>query len=225
MDTVSPLRVRVGDLVSRPRLTCRPSCSLREVARLMMRADCGSVVVVGDNGHPHGIITDSDLRRVVAHGHDPDGPLGEVMSQPVFVVPPDTLGFQAAAILLERGIHHLVVHDGIGPVYGVLTEGDFVAGDTEQPLLLTGRIGRARTVKELAAARTVLPHTARLLLSSGASAVVVVHILAQATITSFADSSPGHPRPSGQPRLRIAGWPWAVTAAASPLSMLTRTTA
>jgi CBS domain-containing protein len=197
METVSPLTVRVADLLSRPLVVCRPDVSVREAACLMVRADSGSVVVVDDDGHPQGMITDSDLRRVVAGDVDPRGQLTHVMSQPVIVISRDTLGFQAVATMLQRGIHHLVVHDGTGRAYGVLTEGDFVASDAEQPLLLTGRIRRARGIRELAAARAVLPRTARLLLSSGASAVVVGQILAEAhdhivrTLLTFAQVALG----------------------------------
>lgn len=63
---LSVFRHRVRDLVKRPPVTCRAEAPVIAVARRLSREGVGSIVVVGDDGEPVGIVTDRDLRRKVA---------------------------------------------------------------------------------------------------------------------------------------------------------------
>ena len=59
----------VGDLIKGPPVTCAPGITVAAVAQLMTRQRIGSVIVLGADGAPAGIVTDRDLRtRVVAPG-------------------------------------------------------------------------------------------------------------------------------------------------------------
>lgn len=170
---------RVADLVVRPIVACAPDDHVGEAARRMVAADTGSVVVVDDAERPLGIITDSDLRRLVARSHPFTAPLREIMSAPVATIARDELGLEAVQVMLERHIHHLVVVDDRGRATAVIADSDIVAFEADRPLFLARRIERAPSVEELSAARATYPRTVRVLLASGAGADAVARILAE----------------------------------------------
>ena len=170
---------RVGDLAVRPIVACAPDDPIGHAARRMVEADTGSVVVVDDTQRPVGIITDSDLRRVVARSDTAAGPLREIMSAPVVTIAANELGLEAVQVMLERHIHHLVVVDEEGRARGVVADSDIVAFEADRPLFLARRIERAPSVDELASARATYPRTVRVLLASGAGSDAVARILAE----------------------------------------------
>jgi signal-transduction protein with cAMP-binding, CBS, and nucleotidyltransferase domain len=97
---------------------------VREAARQMTRRRVGSVVVCGSEGHPLGILTDTDLRaRVLAGGADPEAPVGEVMSRPVRSIHPKAFAFEAMLEMIRHRVHHLVVSEG-GRLLGVISDHD-----------------------------------------------------------------------------------------------------
>ena len=71
-DNVSLFLNPVRDFRARSPVTTGPKTTARDVARQMVAAGVGSVVIVGDDDVPLGIVTDRDLRsKVVAQGRDP----------------------------------------------------------------------------------------------------------------------------------------------------------
>ena len=79
--------------------------------------------------HPAGatILTDRDLRRVIAEGGDTDAPVGSAMSAPAWTVAADRLGGEVLLDMLDRCVRHVPVLDATGEVLGVLTDVDLVA--------------------------------------------------------------------------------------------------
>ncbi len=61
---LSPARVRVGEVTTRPLVTAKPEMSLAEAAQRMSEANVRRVVVEAD-GNPIGMVTDNDLFRTV----------------------------------------------------------------------------------------------------------------------------------------------------------------
>ena len=73
-----------GDLLRRPPVSCAPETPAAEVARRLSREAVGSVVVTDADGRGIGIVTDRDLRDLVASGGSPDStPAAALMSSPV----------------------------------------------------------------------------------------------------------------------------------------------
>ena len=101
----------VREFIARSPVTAGPRTGVRELARQMAAAGVGSVVIVGEDGAPAGIVTDRDLRaKVVAEGRDPAATVAaDVMSSPLVTVAPGAYGFEALLEMTRRGIHHLVV--------------------------------------------------------------------------------------------------------------------
>ncbi|MEM1873330.1 MAG: CBS domain-containing protein [Acidilobaceae archaeon] len=102
----------VRDLMKTPLIVLHPIHSVREAARIMMEKNIGSIVVVDERGALLGIVTKTDIVRLVARGGDVDRTtIGEIMTKnPVYVLA-DTPLEEAARIMGYYGIGHLPVLD------------------------------------------------------------------------------------------------------------------
>ncbi len=112
----------VGALISRPPVTCLAGMPLREVLERMQRSMVGSVVITAADGSPEGIFTERDLLRLAAAGElDTGAPVGCVMTRNPASLPVSASVYDAAQLMVQRGIRHvLVVEHGI--LKGVISE-------------------------------------------------------------------------------------------------------
>ena len=95
--------------------TVGPAATGRAVAEHFAGAAIGSVVVTGEAGFPLGIVTGTDLSRVLAEGGDPDTVVAaDLMTEHLVTVDPDTTAIQAAATMRDHEVRHLVVVDTTG---------------------------------------------------------------------------------------------------------------
>lgn len=97
---------------------------------LVRMASAGiSCVVVVDGNFPAGILTERDAVRLVAEGVDPDSVLlGPLMSRPVLTVPLGTSVHNAAMMMKQERIRHLVAVNDKGAIAGIITQSDIVKG-------------------------------------------------------------------------------------------------
>lgn len=175
-----PAQRPVRDLLRAPLCTARPSTSIRDAAQRMTACGASAVVVPLDDGRI-GILTDRDLRTVIADGTDTAGPLAAAMTAPAWTAPADRLGGEVLLDMLDRGVRHVPVLASTGEVLGVLEDVDVVAASTRSSFGLRARIARAASVTEVvAAARELTPtvialHDARVSAGdiAGITAVVV----------------------------------------------------
>jgi CBS domain-containing protein len=84
--------------------------SAKNSARMMSKFGVSSLMVYSENDIV-GIVTERDIiTRVVASGQDPDAVMvGEIMSEPIIVVNPNTPLEQAVQIMLSENIKKLPV--------------------------------------------------------------------------------------------------------------------
>ena len=118
--------LRIEDVMSSHILECPPATPLREAARLMAEARCGSVLVT-DGGRPLGIWTEHDILGLGLS--DPqvfEQPVSRHMSTPVKTVlhrmPLDETALQMRA----DGVRHYLVVDDQGARRGVVSQTDLV---------------------------------------------------------------------------------------------------
>ena len=115
--------MQVRDVMTEPTVTESATDSLRAAAERMWRQQTGSLLVT-EQGHLTGIITERDILRAVALGADPDRTtVDEVMTADVFTVPPHMPLQQAAREMAVRWIRHLPVMEG-GRLLGVVSMRD-----------------------------------------------------------------------------------------------------
>jgi CBS domain-containing protein len=118
--------VSVGVICVRSVQVASPDEAVRAVAARMAAADVGTVVVLGEDRRPAGILTDRDVAlRCVAEGRDPERTdVGSVMSMPITCVhesmPIETALSRMANVRARR----LVVVDDDERLVGILALDD-----------------------------------------------------------------------------------------------------
>lgn len=121
---------------------------------------CGASAVVVPLGPARvGILTDRDLRAVIASGMSVTGAVRDAMSAPAWTTAADRLGGEVLLDMLDRGIRHAPVLAPTGEVLGVLEDVDVVAATSRGSFGLRAAIGRAATAQDVAAAAAGLTAT------------------------------------------------------------------
>ncbi|MEV5875335.1 CBS domain-containing protein [Streptomyces sp. NPDC052101] len=115
---------QVREIMTTDIVTVEPLTSVVDVARLMRRADVGDVLVV-DEGHLRGVVTDRDLVvRIMAEGGDPgDRTVVSACSEDLVTVAPDDDVDQVIGLMRERAVRRVPVVEGDRPV-GIVSLGD-----------------------------------------------------------------------------------------------------
>lgn len=139
----------------------------------------GSIVILGADGSPAGIVTDRDLReRALGAGRSPETPVTAIMSSPVVTLSPEAFVFEALLEMTRRDIHHLVLFEG-GKIAGVVSSHDLLLVQAAAPLEVARRIQSCATLAELTEAMPALTETTRGLFEQGISGYEVGRILSE----------------------------------------------
>jgi CBS domain-containing protein len=106
--------------------TAKPEHSLREVAKLMLEHDIGSIPVE-DGDRLVGMITDRDITvRAVAKGLGPDAKVKDAMTREVLYCFADHDVDDIAENMAEIQVRRLPVVDGNKRLVGIITTADLV---------------------------------------------------------------------------------------------------
>lgn len=88
-----------------------------------------SCVIVTDDGHPIGILTERDVARLVTSRMDIyKEKVGDVMSTPPVTIAKNVIAYDAASIMKQNGIRRLIATAEDGKVEGVITQTDIIRG-------------------------------------------------------------------------------------------------
>lgn len=143
----------------------------------------GSLLVQDAEGKVQGIITDQDLReKVVAQGMDYAVPVEEIMTSPIYTVPPDVPCFEALLEFVRKGVDHLVVQQN-EQVLGVVTARDVMIHQGTWPIYLFREIAAQKKIEGLHDLAGRFPMAVRTMIEEGAKASSVSRV-----ITLMADS-------------------------------------
>ncbi len=126
----------IRDFMCRGVVTCGVNANADEVARIMLDNDVSALVVVDERLNACGIISKTDL--IGSYGNDLSLISAEdIMTSEILTVSPDTLVHEAVLLMLDRGIHQLVIVTRGGahrrPV-AIFTTGDAIA-------MMAGKMG------------------------------------------------------------------------------------
>lgn len=119
--------VKVKDVMKSPVITVLDDETALKTAKLMLKNDIGSVVVVDFNNKPIGIITGKDLAvRVIAKRISPSRIKNRsIMSHPVVMVSPDIGLDEAAKRMKKFGVDRLLVMEK-GKIVGIVTSAEIL---------------------------------------------------------------------------------------------------
>ncbi|WP_372840526.1 putative nucleotidyltransferase substrate binding domain-containing protein [Phaeovulum sp.] len=174
--------LKVADLVARKPLSCEPSTTVAEAARMMRDSHISSLGVTED-GRLLGILTVRDLaNKVLAEGRSPQTPVSRVMTAKPISLPPDALGSDILHIMLERKIGHLPIVEG-GRFVGMVTQTDLTRFQAVSAAALVRDVAGAETVEEMASVTARIPRLLVQLVGGNHAHEVVTRL-----ITDIADA-------------------------------------
>ena len=140
-----------------------PDAELGATLSAMESARIGSMPIVDADRKPIGIFTRQDvIARVVLPQRPLSAPMRDVMSAPPVTLPSAATAGDAAYVMAQHGIRHVVVVDSGGQVAGVVTERDLFSLQRLSVRDLASAIRRAPDVSALtqcAADVRALSHT------------------------------------------------------------------
>lgn len=121
------LETRLGDLMPRTPVTCRPTTPLRVALSEMNQRRIGSMLVTSERGEPLGILSRDDvLGRITLKEVPLETPIGDVMVQPVHHLTHEHTAEDAALLMSRHTIRHVpITRDGV--VVGIVSERDLFA--------------------------------------------------------------------------------------------------
>ena len=156
--------------------TAPGDASIRDCAAAMAEHGIGSLLVTGEDGEVAGIVTDKDLRRVVARGQDFSAPVRGIMSAPLVTMEHHAVCFDALIRMMDRKIHHLAVTRG-GRVAGMVTSHDILVLQGRSPVALFREILAQHAIPGLYDLSRKIPLVAGRLLGEGAKAANVTRMI------------------------------------------------
>ena len=134
---------------------CDATDSVRKVAKAITDAEQSCALVRSRT--ELGLVTDRDFRSRVGVGEvSIDDPIHTIMSSPVITVPSNTTLAAAFLLMVESGVHHLVVIDEYENPVGVVRAMDLSSVELRNPLLIRAAIESAKSIDELAIASKLL---------------------------------------------------------------------
>ncbi|KZK74251.1 MAG: hypothetical protein A3K90_04880 [Pelodictyon luteolum] len=139
-------------------VTCPEDISVREAAVIMAECNIGSILVVSPEGHPRGIITDTDLRKKVVAVSGPvnERPVRDIMSSPVYTITGGKTVADMVMLMVKTKLRHFCITlDGTidSPVRGIISEHDIITSEGNNPAVIMKEIMAADDVEQFKAER------------------------------------------------------------------------
>jgi len=174
------MRTPVRSLIKRAPITMPPATPIRAAAQLMREQRVSSVLLVED-GHLFGLVTDRDLRnRAVAEGLDTARPVIDIATVAPMTMQITQPGFEALLMMARHNIHHVPVMDG-DAVAGMITATDVTEQHSTSAVFLAGDIHKQTTLDGLVACAAKVRGLQKHLAAAGASAYATGHIVTAIT--------------------------------------------
>jgi CBS domain-containing protein len=170
----------VRSLIKREPITLPPNTPIFEAARTMSEQRVSSVLIV-EQGHLFGLITDRDLRnRVLAVGLDPERPVADIATLAPMTINVHSPAFDALLLMARHNIHHVPVLDG-QRIVGMITATDVTEQHSTSAVYLAGEIYKQTTVEGLQASSSRIKRLQQSLASAQASAYSSGHMITAIT--------------------------------------------
>ena len=131
--------VKVKEIMRRAVYTVDGSITLGDVAKIMTNNRIGSVVVM-KNDKPVGIVTESDIVRIVASGKDPKKALVKSLKQTKFITAtPEEDLFKLVRKMVKNGVKRIpVIKDG--NLCGIVSDKEIMVTTPEMIEVLSEKI-------------------------------------------------------------------------------------
>jgi CBS domain-containing protein len=118
--------VKVSDIMTPAAIYDAPDDTLAEAAAKMWQQQTGSLLIL-EGDELTGIVTERDVLRVVAEGHEPKAiSVRDVMTSSPVTIGPNTTLRDAAGIMFDKWFRHLPVVGEGGEVLGIISLRDLL---------------------------------------------------------------------------------------------------
>ena len=138
-------------------ITCQSNSLLKDAAIKMSEHRIGCIIVVDEEKHPIGIITNSDIKNKIATGLFPiDTSVNNIMSYPIITYSKDITVAEGQLQMIKHNIGHLcITKDGTSnsKLVGILTHHDVLVSLGSNPSVILKEIKRASRTRTLRSAR------------------------------------------------------------------------
>lgn len=139
-------------------VSCSPAHTVWEAAKIMSIFNVGSILVVNEQNHPLGIITDSDFRRKVVAQQETikTNPVTEIMSSPVKTIKPNLSVSEIMLSMVNNKVTHFcVTKDGTNnsPSLGIVSQRDLLIAQGNNPAVLAKQISVTNSIDRLVTIR------------------------------------------------------------------------
>ncbi len=170
----------VSSLIKRAPITLPPHTSIRAAAQHMSEQRVSSILIV-EQGHLFGLITDRDLRnRVIAAGLDTERPIMDIATLAPFTVGLHDPAFNVLLLMARHNVHHVPVLDG-QHIKGMITATDLTEQHSTSAVYLAGDIYKQASVDGLQRASAKVRVLQQSLAAADASAYNTGHIITAIT--------------------------------------------
>ncbi|RUM46996.1 MAG: hypothetical protein DSY37_03900 [Hyperthermus sp.] len=134
---MAPMYPRVEEYMSSPVVAVSPQDTVSHVRRLMLRHRVGRIIVVNEASLPVGVVTRSDLARLLGTERFSRRSLDSILVEEVMTPSPVTVKLnrsvrEAARLMLQHGVSGLPVVDDEGRLVGIITKTDIVRAYAER---------------------------------------------------------------------------------------------
>jgi signal-transduction protein with cAMP-binding, CBS, and nucleotidyltransferase domain len=129
MSQSAPKSIAVGEIMTEKLESINILNTAREAATKMAEKNVGSLVVLDDEGKALGIVTERDLaRKICTTDRNSDSvTVGQIMTSQVISIEHDYSLEEAANIMVERKVRHLLIVGENKEPLGIITPTDLVA--------------------------------------------------------------------------------------------------
>ncbi len=138
---------------SREPVTCSPETPIEVAASIMTVEKVSSIIIVNQSHHPVGILTDSDIRRIVGLRRlELDQPIRLVMHSPVICLPVGATYADAQMTMIQHNISLVILtEDGTNDtaVKGVFSESEMLVYQGNSPGMIIKQMKKSRDPEEL----------------------------------------------------------------------------
>lgn len=174
------LATPIRSLIKREPVTLPPATTIRAAAALMRELRVSSVLLV-EQGHLFGLITDRDLRnRVVAQGLDIERPVADIATLAPLTIDAQRPAFEALLLMARNNVHHVPAMDS-QRIVGMITATDLTEQHSTSAVYLAGDIYNQTTVEGLTRLSTRIKGLQQHLTAADASAYSTGHIITAIT--------------------------------------------
>ncbi|WP_062054715.1 DUF294 nucleotidyltransferase-like domain-containing protein [Aquimarina longa] len=164
-------------------VTCSLDDTIQHIAIKMTDKKISCIVIVNNDKHPVGIITDRDLRAKIATGlYAVTSLVGQIMVFPVVTYSKDMTVAEAQIALIKHDISHLcITKNGTqnSKLIGILSEHDLLVSFGNNPSVLIKETKRIRSLHRLRYIRKQVEKLLKLYLEQDIPTKHIIHLISE----------------------------------------------